>query len=280
MKVLKLNNLITRTLAGAVFILLIVGSLLLGNVTFGILCLIVIIFSLDEFFKLMKRLKMNDDVLPAVSMASASFISLMLFMNELTGPQFLSIIFLFFLIMMIIQMSKNQRNPIMNSAINIFSLVYLFIPFACLYLIGFFNNYVWTNTFSHEILLCFFILNWVSDTGAYLVGSAFGKHKLMERISPKKTIEGSLGAIVTTIIASYLLSMFYDQVSLLDWIVIAILIVTFGTLGDLFQSLLKRKAEVKDSGNLIPGHGGIMDRFDSVYFSAPVVFVYLNMVSA
>lgn len=223
---------------------------------------------------------MNDDVLPAVSMATLSFVSLMLYMNELTGSQFISMIFLFFLIMMIIQMSKNQRNPIMNSALNIFSLVYLFIPFVCLYLLGFFNNYVWTNTFSHEILLGFFILNWVSDTGAYLVGSAIGKHKLMERISPKKTIEGSLGAIVTTIAVSYLMSMFYNQVSLLDWVVIAILIVTFGTVGDLFQSLLKRKAEVKDSGNLIPGHGGIMDRFDSVYFSAPVVFVYLNMVSA
>ena len=279
MKVLKLSNLITRTLAGAVYILLIVGSLFLGNITFGILCLIVMIFSLDEFFKLMKRLKMNGDVLPAISMASASLISLMLYMNELTGPQSISLIFLFFLLIMIIQMSKNQRNPILNSAINIFSLVYLFIPFVCLYLIGFFNNYAWTNTFSHELLLGFFILNWVSDTGAYLVGSAIGKNKLIERISPKKTIEGSVGAIVTTIAVSYLLSMYYHQVSTLDWIVIAILIVTFGTVGDLFQSLLKRKAEVKDSGNLIPGHGGIMDRFDSVYFSAPVVFVYLNLVS-
>lgn len=222
---------------------------------------------------------MNGDVLPAISMASASLISLMLYMNELTGPQSISLIFLFFLLIMIIQMSKNQRNPILNSAINIFSLVYLFIPFVCLYLIGFFNNYAWTNTFSHELLLGFFILNWVSDTGAYLVGSAIGKNKLIERISPKKTIEGSVGAIVTTIAVSYLLSMYYHQVSTLDWIVIAILIVTFGTVGDLFQSLLKRKAEVKDSGNLIPGHGGIMDRFDSVYFSAPVVFVYLNLVS-
>jgi phosphatidate cytidylyltransferase len=154
----------------------------------------------------------------------------------------------------------------------------MLLPQASLYLLGFYENYSWNNEFNYELLIGFFILNWSGDTGAYLVGSAIGKNKLLERISPKKTIEGSLGGLILTVLIAYFISMVFKQVSLLDWIIVAILIVIFGTAGDLFESMIKRKAEVKDSGTLIPGHGGILDRFDSILFSAPVVFIYLNII--
>lgn len=268
-----------RALAGAVYVLLIVGSLLLGNVSFGLLCLIIMIFSMDEYFRLIKRLKIKVNLLPAVSMAVIFFLILMLVQNSLLELSALSVVLLFFILLMIGLLFKSQRQPITLVAVSSFSLIYIMMPMTTLYLMGFYNNYAWSNDFSYGLVLGFFILNWTSDTGAYLVGSLIGKTKLLERISPKKTIEGSIGAIVFTAGMSYLLYGFFGQVSALDWIIMGLLVVLFGTAGDLFQSLLKRKAEVKDSGKLIPGHGGVMDRFDSIYFSAPMIFVYLSIIS-
>lgn len=211
-------------------------------------------------------------------MAVVLFIILILFKNDILENRFLFFTPLVFVLIMIGQIISKNRNPVTNAAISSFAFIYMLFPLASLYLLGFYENYSWNNEFNHELLIGFFILNWTSDTGAYLVGSAIGKNKLLERISPKKTIEGSLGGLIFAISIAYLISMAFNQVSLLDWIIISILIVVFGTSGDLFESMIKRKAEVKDSGKLIPGHGGILDRFDSILFSAPVVFVYLNII--
>jgi len=123
--------------------------------------------------------------------------------------------------------------------------------------------------------LGFFILQWSSDTFAYLVGRKLGKHKLFERISPKKTIEGFIGAIVLTALVAYVLSRFWDDISTRDWMLISVIVVVFGTLGDLVESLLKRNLGIKDSGAILPGHGGVLDRFDGVFISAPAVYFYL-----
>ena len=127
------------------------------------------------------------------------------------------------------------------------------------------------------LLLGLFIIIWTSDVFAYLVGSAIGKHRLFERISPKKSWEGSIGGLVFALIAAYLLSLFFTQISLVDWMVLAVIIVVAGTFGDLSESLLKREAGVKDSGTILPGHGGVLDRFDATLFAAPFVFVYINL---
>ena len=275
---LKLNNFVTRALAGAAYVALIVASLMLGNISFGLFMIIVLIFSFEEYFKLMKRLKIKGPAASSTIMAVLLFIALVLFKNDIIKYRFLYLTPLVFIFIMIGQMIERNRNPITNVAVSSFSFIYLLLPLASLYLLGFYENYTWSNEFNYKLLIGFFILNWSSDTGAYIVGSAIGKTKLLERISPKKTIEGSIGGLILTIAMAYVISLFFGQVSSLDWIVIAILIVVFGTAGDLFESMIKRKAEVKDSGKLIPGHGGILDRFDSILFSAPVVFIYLNIV--
>ena len=132
--------------------------------------------------------------------------------------------------------------------------------------------------FEPRMVLLVFVLLWANDTFAYLTGRLLGKHKLFERISPGKTIEGSIGGLVFTLAGIIVFSHYVDWLSLWQAIGLGLIAVVFGTLGDLCESMLKRQAGVKDSGNLIPGHGGILDRFDSVLFAMPFVFVFLLLV--
>jgi len=149
---------------------------------------------------------------------------------------------------------------------------YIIVSVVSMFYMGFMNG----NFGSNELIL-FFILIWTNDTFAYLVGRAIGKTKLFERISPKKTIEGSVGGLVFTLIAGYVLSQYVIVSSIggVDWVIISFLIVIFGSLGDLVESMLKRSVGVKDSGKILPGHGGILDRFDAAFFAAPFILFYL-----
>ncbi len=155
------------------------------------------------------------------------------------------------------------------------SIIYIVVPFTLIVKIPFLNasfNYVNTT------ILGVFLLFWTNDSFAYLVGKNFGKHKLLERISPNKTIEGFIGGMFFTFTLSYFLAQQFTTLSLVQWIVIAGIVSIFGVLGDLIESMFKRQAGVKDSSNFIPGHGGFLDRFDSVIFAAPFIFIYLQFV--
>lgn len=133
--------------------------------------------------------------------------------------------------------------------------------------------------FDLNLIAGVFILIWVNDSMAYLVGVNFGKHKLLEHISPKKTIEGTLGGILGTLVAAGIMAQYFERQSLQLWLLLALLISVFGTLGDLVQSKFKRKAQVKDSGALLPGHGGIYDRLDSIIFVSPFVYCLLQIAA-
>ena len=135
-----------------------------------------------------------------------------------------------------------------------------------------------SNEYYFAFVLAIFVFIWVNDTAAFVVGSLFGKHKFIERISPKKTVEGFIGGIVFSVLAAVILSKFFTDYSLAFWIGFSIVTALFGTLGDLFESLIKRTYEVKDSGSLIPGHGGILDRIDSLLIAIPAVYIYLAVM--
>lgn len=119
---------------------------------------------------------------------------------------------------------------------------------------------------------------WASDTGAYLFGRKLGSHKLFERHSPKKTWEGFFGGVLTSVLVSFIISLFFKEIPFLVWGGMAVLIVSFGTLGDLVESMLKRSLDAKDSGSLLPGHGGLLDRFDGLLIAAPIVYAYLYLI--
>ena len=158
---------------------------------------------------------------------------------------------------------------------------YILLPFIFIVKISF-----GINDYNPKIIIGLFILIWTNDTFAYLVGKSIGKNKLYERISPKKTIEGFIGGVVFAVFAGYLISKLYikpnpnfSDKSILIWTMIALIVGVFGTIGDLIESKFKRIAEVKDSGKIMPGHGGVLDRLDSVIFVAPIVYLFYQILS-
>lgn len=160
--------------------------------------------------------------------------------------------------------------------ITIAGIIYIALPFSLLSFILFPGNE--TNPqFYPWILIGIFIIIWMYDSMAYVFGSWLGKHKICQRISPKKSWEGLVGGAVFAVITSIVISKVFHELSITNWIVIALLVVSFGTSGDFFESKLKREAGVKDSGNILPGHGGMLDRFDTVLFAVPVIFVWIYL---
>ncbi|WP_372642334.1 phosphatidate cytidylyltransferase, partial [Ancylomarina sp.] len=132
--------------------------------------------------------------------------------------------------------------------------------------------------FRPDIVMGIFIMIWVNDTVAYLVGVNFGKHRLFERISPKKSWEGSIGGGIATLLAAWACSCFSQELSLVLWLSVGLIVAVTGGLGDLVESLFKRSIQVKDSGSMLPGHGGILDRFDAILIVSPIAFVFLEIV--
>ena len=160
------------------------------------------------------------------------------------------------------------------------SQMYIALPFAPLNVLAFHTNVTGSASEYNPILpLSIFIFNWVNDTGAYCTGVLFGKHRLFERISPKKSWEGSIGGAVFCVIAAFVMAHFFPFLSLGVWVGLGLVIVVFGTWGDLTESLLKRTLGIKDSGNILPGHGGMLDRFDSSLMAIPAAVVYFYIIS-
>jgi|APTNR8051073442_1049403.scaffolds.fasta_scaffold00401_22 phosphatidate cytidylyltransferase len=166
-----------------------------------------------------------------------------------------------------------SERPFVNLAFLTLTVAYVGAPFGLLNFAVIHNGEYYPN-----ILMGILLINWANDSGAYLIGSRFGKTPLMLRISPKKTWEGALGGVSMALLVGYSLHFFWDEIRMIDWMALAIIIAIFGSLGDLIESMLKRSSQVKDSGSLLPGHGGLLDRFDALIFALPYVAAYLLWV--
>jgi len=177
-----------------------------------------------------------------------------------------------FFISFILEIFRKHPKPFENVAITVTGVLYVALPLSLLNVL----NTPGTAAFLGfpAFLLGYFIIAWVYDTGAYLYGKQFGKHKLFERISPKKTWEGTIAGTVAGGLFALGLSFLVPDIPVIDWLMLGLLVVIFGTFGDFTESLLKRSLNIKDSGNILPGHGGILDRFDTFFISAPFVFLY------
>ena len=168
---------------------------------------------------------------------------------------------------------RKTAHPIQDVAYSLFGLLYAVIPFIFFIGLGFVQG-----TYEAYIPLGFLILLWTNDTGAYLAGRSFGRRKLFERISPNKTWEGFFGGVAMAVVGATILSYYFGILPIGIWIGMALIIGIFGTLGDLVESMLKRNVGVKDSGNILPGHGGLLDRFDGLLMAAPLVFLFLKNI--
>ena len=171
------------------------------------------------------------------------------------------------------ELYTQSEKPFVNIAFVILGMVYIGVPFSLLEFIAFNGEH-----FYADIVLGLLLLSWANDTGAYLSGSRWGKTPLFQRISPKKTWEGSIGGALITFVIAAILAYFFKDLTLTNWLILAAIIIVFGTLGDLVESMLKRSQHLKDSGTIMPGHGGLLDRFDGFIFMLPYVAAYLLLV--
>ena len=268
-----MNNFLKRTLSGAVFVTLVVGSILLSQITFLVFFSVISGWSVYEFHKLTNQqtdIAVNSGL--AISCVVLLFVCSFINASGLWHFPVYSIYGLCFILTVISELYAKKNNPIHNWAYFILGQVFIALPFSLL------NYIIFIKDFQPIILLAVFATIWVNDTGAYLVGVTFGKHRLFERISPKKSWEGFIGGVLFALLSGYTFSRFIPEISLLNWFIFSEIIVIFGTFGDLTESLLKRTLDVKDSGDVIPGHGGLLDRFDSMLLAAPAVYIFLSLL--
>ncbi|MFA6262283.1 MAG: phosphatidate cytidylyltransferase [Bacteroidia bacterium] len=267
------SNFWQRTFTGTFFVAAVAGATCLSEITFFILLFVMNFLCLLEFYELVLPTKSKLE--KYLGIVAGSFVLLMfalIFTADLSLAWYYHIIPVI-LIIFIIKLFEHSHNEFSTLAFQILGIVYITFPFVMLGKIGYFSSieYDW------GLPMGFFLLLWANDTGAYLAGRSFGKTKLFERISPKKTVEGSIGGLFLAMMVGYGLSTseWFDGVSRFDWLAIGVVVTVFGTFGDLFESLLKRNLQIKDSGTILPGHGGVLDRFDGLFLAVPAVFFYL-----
>lgn len=270
-----MNKFLQRTLTGAVYVGLIIGCLLWGKLLgFTLLCSLFTLIGMVEFLKMTKgpRLGITSvlDILIALSVTASLYLSggahhsLSLILAEVA-----------FLILLrgVMELYTGSKHPATDIALSALAVIYIALPMTV-------ATYL-DILVGPECLLLIFVMIWLNDTGAFLVGSAIGRHKLFERLSPKKSWEGFWGGVVFCLVAgwcaaSFLPSIFEEPAWV--YILLGLVVSIFSTWGDLFESMLKRAAGVKDSGNILPGHGGILDRIDSLLFVIPASAIYLLLI--
>lgn len=273
----------TRAITGTFFVIVMVASTLLGPWVFAAFFLLISLLSLDEFYRIINTVGGNSikgDRTGAIRanrwaglvLSTALFIALILI--QLRGASFSVFLYSipFITLVFWFELFRKQENPFSNIAFTFLGIIFAVLPFLFFFQLGFVEG-----AYNFEYPLGFLILLWASDTGAYLSGNAFGKTKLFERHSPKKTWEGAMGGLIISGVASFILSRFYIGIAPWQWLVSSMIIVVFGTYGDLVESMLKRSYNIKDSGNILPGHGGLLDRFDGLLLAAPLVYMFLEL---
>lgn len=275
------NNFIQRTVTGVLFVAILVGCIIYSPLSFAVLFTIISALSVYEFAHLVNQsgdISINKTI---VALGGAYLVmALMGFCtSSIDARVFLPYLGLL-LYLMITELYLKKKNPIGNWAFSMLSQLYIALPFALLNVLAFHNSPQTDSVSYNPILpLSVFVFIWLSDTGAYCVGSLIGKHRLFERISPKKSWEGSIGGGIFAIISSLGFAHFFPFMPTWQWIGLAGVVVLFGTWGDLSESLMKRQLGIKDSGNILPGHGGMLDRFDSALMAIPAAVLYLYLLT-
>jgi phosphatidate cytidylyltransferase len=273
-----LNNFFQRLFSGIGYIALMAGAILAGKYFYGILFLVITLLTLYEFYRLYAGAPYAVPKISGMAAGSLIFIISFIYFSRLAEPALFGLVIPLVLVLFIAEIYGKKNHGFLSLSVLILGLVYIAIPYSLSAFLVF--PAVTDHQYTSGILLGLLALIWLNDTGAYVFGMLFGKHRLYERISPKKSWEGAIGGTVVTIVLGYCMNFFVSALSRIDWVILSLLVSVFGVYGDLFESLLKRSAGVKDSGNLMPGHGGILDRMDSLLFIIPASVTYLMIKSA
>lgn len=267
-KIYNMKELFTRSLSGFLYVSVLLFSIFISKYTFIGVFLIFGIICIYEFQKLVH---LKNRWLYIIFL-----VSIVLF-NAIEVPIYITTLLLALTILTELLLIRDLLTiriiPINQKKKYLTSIFYVITSIIFLTLIP---NY--TGEYEPKVVAGALVLIWTNDTFAYLTGKNFGKHKLLERISPKKTIEGFAGGLIFSLVASYFIAIYTNTLSIGNWLIISLIMSIFGTLGDLIQSKLKRQAGVKDSGSIMPGHGGIFDRLDSIIFASPFLYMFLQIL--
>lgn len=274
-----MNNLALRTIFGLSGAILMVFGLVWNKWSFLSFIAIIFILSLKEFYDILEKHGFFPNKWLGLVMGTLVFS-----MNYYIAPfqqYFLLSLVISGGIIFIAELFRAKPSPTKNVAFTLLGIVYLAIPYRILLDFSFQENFtsiVDLKNFEGAKVLCIFLLVWGNDTGAYFAGKYLGKRKLFERISPKKTWEGFIGGLIWAIlVGQFLCPAVVDGPTSTDWLVLSIIAPVFGTLGDLVESMMKRDLKIKDSGTIIPGHGGFLDRFDGLIFTIPFIYLYVEL---
>lgn len=276
-----MKGLIRRATTAVIFVIVMLAGLFGGRYTFVALFAIITALCLWEYLSMVLIKFTKRDyyrMLLGVGFGLTPFVlSSILHMRPIaaqTNDQFVIVTaFLFFpfiFLAFIYELFAGSSKPFQNVGFIVLGMVYIGAPFALLDFIAFQDG-----DFSGLIVFGLLLLTWMNDTGAYITGSNLGKTPLFASVSPKKTWEGTIGGVLTTLLVAYFFGYFTNSLRIMDWMVLGVIVAIFGSVGDLVESMLKRSVGVKDSGTLLPGHGGVLDRFDAFIFILPFAAAYL-----
>ena len=280
------NNFIQRAITGIIFVGVLIGCILGGPISFTLLFALITALTIHEFGVIISKQPDVEINKPICMLAGVFLFFGFAYLGVMPGQTEKLIPYLFLIIYLLVsELYLKKKNPLNNWAYAMMSQIYIALSFAMLNVLAYhsignegeLSNY--QVQYNPILPLSIFIFTWINDTGAYCTGMLFGKHRLFERISPKKSWEGSIGGGVFSIIAAIVMAHYFPFMPISIWIGLALTVVIFGTLGDLTESLLKRTIGIKDSGNILPGHGGMLDRFDSTLMAVPAAVVYLYIIS-
>lgn len=284
-----MKDIFKRSISGFVFVVVMVGSIFLGQSFFYVVMGVIAGSTLLEFHKnfgLYKTAKSNRGILVAkIAIGLACYVvlaapfyhyGLNVASYELGTVSFLLIMF-FMILMFVIELFWGDGDIVKSVGLDVMGIIYVIVPFSLLSYIANPSTFIWG--FDRFMLLAFFCIIWGNDTFAYLTGITMGRHKMFERVSPKKSWEGFLGGVVFSLLIGWIFSLFTEFLSEYNWIWFSLVISVSSVLGDFFESLLKRNVGIKDSGSIIPGHGGLLDRFDAMLFASPMIALLLFIVT-
>lgn len=269
-----MNESLTRSISGLVYIVLLIGATLLSPISFVVLFATFMLIAVYEFCKLANIKSMIPYIM---AIAGISLFSIYI-SNDFYTNLLLNIGALLISVSLLAELFSNNAPKLKDATAKYVRLTgYVIIPFLLIIKLPFLDAAAEFD-FNPYVVIGMFVLIWANDTFAYIVGKSIGKNKLFERISPKKTVEGFIGGVIFTVAGAYILGLYYTFLTPWQWMAFAAILSVFGTLGDLVESKLKRTAGVKDSGSIMPGHGGILDRLDSVLFAIPFLFLYYQIL--
>ena len=268
-----MTNLIQRALTGAALVIIIAASIMLNRYTFIFLIVAINLLGLLEFYRLFHSYTLSPRNIAGAILSLSILVTVILVTSDICNWQIFLINIPIGFGLFIIELYMNAKYPFHNLAFIYLGIICITVPLCFFYVLAYLPP--GTGDYSSHLVLGYFFLLWASDTGAYFIGKYFGKRKLFERISPKKTWAGSLGGAACTLVVACINFYFFPSISITNWIVIALIVIVTGTFGDLIKSLMKRSLGLKDSGTILPGHGGILDRFDTLLGSSPFVFCYI-----